>query len=91
MTSRMPVLREDNGVKLLHECVHAGDNCITFGYGKCAAWTKVILNINDYECFIIFSHCLICDLSMLFYRNQTLRRGGRVSEQFCAIKGKLLF
>src|SRR5690606_26235640 len=53
MICRMPVLRQHNLIIMifLHNEINIGNNLIRFWYGKGTSFTKIILDVDNDECF----------------------------------------
>ena len=49
MPLRMPILREDNMLKLRRDCVNQWNHGVSARNGKFPAGTEIILHIDDYE------------------------------------------
>ncbi|MCZ8335267.1 MAG: hypothetical protein O9328_13455 [Rhodobacteraceae bacterium] len=56
MVGRVPVLRQDHGLELIHQPIDAIDNFIAFRHRKRAAWTEIILDVDDNQGFVGGAH-----------------------------------
>jgi hypothetical protein len=52
----MPVLRQDTRGKLGQHGIYGPDNGVSIEHGQCAIRAKIILNVNDDQRFIGWSH-----------------------------------
>ena len=47
---RMPVLRQEDVVEVVHQLVRDRDDLISVGYGQTTARAKIVLNVNYQKC-----------------------------------------
>jgi hypothetical protein len=56
MRDGMPVLRQYTRGKVGQHGIYGADDGVSIEHGQCAIWAKIILNVNDDQRFIGWSH-----------------------------------